>query len=131
MLVPAQIVVVPATLTLTGKFGFTVIVKVFEVAGFPVGQLTLEVSTQVTWSEFVNPAVEYVVLFVPTFPPFTFHWYAGVLPPLVGVAVKVTFVPAQIVVLPATVTLTGKFGFTVAVTAVVSVHPVAGRVPTI
>ena len=46
-----------------------------------------------------------------------YHWYAGVLPPLVGVAVKVTLVPAQIV-LPgadATSTLTGKIGFTVIV----------------
>ena len=44
-----------------------------------------------------------------------YHWYVGVAPPLVGVAVKVTLVPAQIV-LPgtaATSTLTGKFGFTV------------------
>ena len=30
--------------------------------------------------------------------PFTFHWYEGVLPPLVGVAVNVTEVPAQIFV---------------------------------
>ena len=28
--------------------------------------------------------------------PFFFHWYAGVVPPFVGVAVKVTEVPAHI-----------------------------------
>ena len=28
-----------------------------------------------------------------TLVPFTFHWYAGVVPPFVGVAVKVTLVP--------------------------------------
>jgi hypothetical protein len=32
--------------TLTGKFGFTVMVTVFEVAGLLVGQVALEVSTQ-------------------------------------------------------------------------------------
>ncbi len=31
---------------LTGRFGFTVILTVFEVAGFPVGQVALEVRTQ-------------------------------------------------------------------------------------
>ena len=33
---------------------------------------------------------------VPTSLPFNFHWYEGDAPPLVGVAVKVTDVPAQI-----------------------------------
>ena len=56
------------------------------------------------------------MLLVPTFPPFNFHWYAGDEPPLLGVAVKVTFVPAQIVELDAAMlTLTGKLGFTVIV----------------
>ena len=48
-LVPEQIGFAEAVmLTLTGRFGFTVIVTVFEVAGFPVGQVALEVSTQYT-----------------------------------------------------------------------------------
>ena len=34
-------------------------------------------------------------LFVPTFTPLTLHWYKGLLPPSVGVAVKVTDSPAQ------------------------------------
>jgi hypothetical protein len=32
--------------TLTGRFGFTVILIVFDAAGFPVGQVALEVRTQ-------------------------------------------------------------------------------------
>jgi hypothetical protein len=36
------------------------------------------------------------VLFVPTFEPLSFHWYDGVVPPLVGVAVNVTLVPVHI-----------------------------------
>ena len=38
----------------------------------------------------------YVAEFVPTFAPFNFHWYDGVFPPFVGMAVKVTLVPEQI-----------------------------------
>ena len=57
-----------------------------------------------------------VLLFVPTLLPFTFHWYTGDDPPLVGVAVNVTLVPAQIVVADAaTDTLAGRSGFTVIV----------------
>jgi hypothetical protein len=40
--------------TLTGRFGFTVILIVFEVAGFPVGQVALEVRLQITTSLFVG-----------------------------------------------------------------------------
>ena len=61
---------------------------------------------------------------VPTLLPFNFHWYEGADPPLVGVAVKVTLVPEQIVVaLAPTLTLAGKFGLTVMVT----VFDVAGE----
>ena len=42
------------------------------------------------------------------------HWYCGAVPPLVGVAVKVTLVPEQIVVSDAAMdTEAGKLGFTV------------------
>ena len=52
-----------------------------------------------------------------TLVPFNFHWYVGVAPPLVGVAVKVTEVPAQTGLAEAeTETLTGRLGFTVMVT---------------
>jgi hypothetical protein len=46
--VPAQMFVAEGRIdTLTGNNGFTVIVTVFEVAGFPVVQVAFEVSTQV------------------------------------------------------------------------------------
>ena len=71
-----------------------------------------------------SAALVYVVLLEPTLAPFSFHWYTGVVPPLVGVAVKVTEVPAQMVVpgLAAMLTLTGRFGLTV----IVRVFEVAG-----
>ena len=43
--------------TLTGSKGLTVIVTVFDVAGLPLGQVALEVSTQVTRSLFVGIVV--------------------------------------------------------------------------
>ena len=55
---------------------------------------------------------------VPTFVPFTRHWYVGDVPPLVGVAVNVTLDPSHILLsasLDAILTLAGKFGFTVVV----------------
>ena len=43
---------VAVTFTLTGRFGLTVIVTVFEVAGLPVAQVASDVSTQVMASLF-------------------------------------------------------------------------------
>jgi hypothetical protein len=40
--------------TLTARLGFTVIVTVLLVAGFPVGQTALEVTTQVIISPFTG-----------------------------------------------------------------------------
>ena len=119
-LVPAQMVLpgAAAIVTLTGKFGFTVMVIVFDVAGLPVAQVALEVSCTLIASPFTNVDDTYVTAVSPLIgvTPL-YHWYVGAPPPLVGVAVKVTSVPAHIV-LPgaaAIVTLTGKFGFTVIV----------------
>jgi hypothetical protein len=51
--VPAQTVVAEAEIeTLTGRFGLTLIVTVFEMAGLPVAQVALEVNWQVIASEF-------------------------------------------------------------------------------
>ena len=74
-LVPAQMVEegLAAIETLTGKFGLTVIVTVFDVAGLPVAQTAFEVKTQVTVFPFVNAAFEYVGELVPTLAPFSFH----------------------------------------------------------
>jgi hypothetical protein len=75
-LVPEQIVDEgeAAMLTLAATTGFTVIVIELEVAGFPVTPERLDVITQVTTWLLVNVVVVYVVLFVPTLTPFTFHW---------------------------------------------------------
>ena len=60
-------------------------------------------------------------------PPF-FHWYVGV-PPLVGVAVKVTEVPAHTLVAVGTiVTLTGNNGLTVMVTVLETAGLPVGQV---
>ena len=55
-LVPAQIVLpgAAAMVTLTGKFGFTVIVIVFDVAGLPVAQVALDVNCTLIASPFTS-----------------------------------------------------------------------------
>jgi len=113
-----------AIATLTGRFGFTVIVVTGDVAGEPVAQVALEVRIHVTASLLLNEDEVYVVLLVPTLELLTCHWYDGLLPPLVGVAVKVTEAPLHIGLADgAIVTLTGRFEFTVMVTApLVTVH---------
>jgi hypothetical protein len=79
----------------------------FDVTVVVETQVALEVITQVTTSPLANVEVVKDALFVPAFVPFTFHWYAGVVPPLVGVAVKVTAVPLQILVADALIETTG------------------------
>ncbi len=50
--------------------------------------------------------------------PLTFHWYVGVVPPFVGVAVNVILVPIHIAPLgdAEILTLAGKDGLTIIVT---------------
>ena len=55
-----------------------------------------EIISTVTLSPFISAVVTNVALFVSAFTPFIFHWYAGVVPPFVGVAKKVTDTPGQI-----------------------------------
>ena len=87
-----------ATMLIVGStLAAMVIVIVFDVAVGVVAQAELDVITQLTVFPFVRAAFVYVALFVPTFVPFNFHWYAGVVPPFVGVAVNVTLVPLHIV----------------------------------
>lgn len=79
--------------------GLTVTVMlVFAVTGDKQG-VALEVSTTDTTFPFDNVDVVkvFVELLLPTLIPFTRHWYNGEAPPFVGVAVKVTELPAQIV----------------------------------
>ena len=73
--VPVHTVVpgLAAMLTLTGKFGLTVMVMVFEDAGLPVGHETLELTVQYTLAPVVSVLVVYVGLLEPTPTPFTYH----------------------------------------------------------
>ena len=72
--VPAQTGLAEATIdTLTGRFGLTVIVIVFDVAGLPVTQVALEVMIQVTRAPLTRAAFVYIELFVPTLVPLSFH----------------------------------------------------------
>jgi hypothetical protein len=87
--------------------GVTVIVTALDVAVVVVAQATFDVNTQVTTSLFDNVVDPNVAELVPTFPPFTFHWYTGVVPPLVGVAVNNTEVLAQTLLLLATIETEG------------------------
>ena len=57
---------------LTGWFGLTIMVTVFEVAGFPAAQGALEVSLQLTRSP-LRGIYENKVELVPEMTPFTFH----------------------------------------------------------
>jgi hypothetical protein len=73
--VPAQMVVAEALmLTLTGRFGFTVIKMVFDVAGFPVAQVALLVRMQETTSLLVRVVVVNVGLLLPTAVAPIYHW---------------------------------------------------------
>ena len=56
----------------TGKL-FRRTVMLFEIVGLGVAQVKLDVNSQVTRSPESKLEEEKVVLFVPTFPPFTFH----------------------------------------------------------
>jgi hypothetical protein len=72
--VPAQTLFMEDEMdTLTGSTGFTIIVTVLEVAGFPVVQVALEVTTHVTALPLAG-IHEYDGFVAPeTLVPFTFH----------------------------------------------------------
>ena len=58
-LVPEQMVVAEAEiLTLTGRLGFTVMVTVLDVAGFPVAQVAFEVKCTVIVAPLINVVEE-------------------------------------------------------------------------
>jgi len=88
-------------------------VTAFDVAGDPETQASLEVISQLIWSLLNGLKVKRDEL-GPVIFPLTFHWYSGASPPLTGVAVNMTLVPAQTGFNPAaTDTLTGDFEMTV------------------
>jgi len=73
--VPAHIVLAEAeTETLTGRFGLTAIVIVFDVAGlFEVQTVLDDVKTHFTASPLIGVYVK-IDEFVPLLTEFTFHW---------------------------------------------------------
>jgi hypothetical protein len=96
--------------TLTGRFGFTVIVTVLEVAGLPVLQARFDVMITYTWSP--SAGINEYVAPVPAKTAFLNHSYDGV-PPFTGAGVKVTDVPAHTLLAEGSIeTLTSGFGFT-------------------
>jgi len=106
----------------TGRYGSTVRVRMFDMAGLPEAQVVLDVRMQDTRSPLFGVYVN-VVLFVPAFVPLTCHWQEGELPPLTGVAVKLTLVPVHTGLAEAVMlTDTGRPGMTL----IVTVFEVAG-----
>jgi hypothetical protein len=85
----AATVTVGATIAADMVIGVLVAVEV-------VVQIALLVMITVTISPSANVLLVNVLLFVPTLLPLTCHWYDGVAPPFVGVAVNVTLAPRQI-----------------------------------
>jgi 6,7-dimethyl-8-ribityllumazine synthase len=121
-LVPAQIAPAgtAAIATLGTAMGFTVMVMAFEVTGFGCGHTAFEVITTLMTSPLFRVAEVYVTPVAPgIFTPPRVHCQLGAAPPLVGVAVKVTLVPAQIAPAgtAAILTLGTAMGFTVIVMA--------------
>lgn len=109
-----MLLVVVAILTDGVTFGTTVILILFDVALFGTAQADAEVTVHHTESLFDNANVENVELLVPAFVPFTFHWYVGLDPAFVAVAVNVVCVPLHTVVVEVLIVMDGElFGFTV------------------
>jgi hypothetical protein len=72
---PAHMVVALAEMVTAGTTReVTVIVTGFDVAVAGKAQVAVEVITQVIRSPFAKDEFVYVLLFVPVFPPFSFHW---------------------------------------------------------
>lgn len=96
---PAHTVVELALILMLGvSTGETEMVTLLDVAVVCVTQLAFEVNTQLTTAPFAKVVELNVAALVPVLTPFTFHWYVGLLPPLVAVAVKFTFAPAHTLV---------------------------------
>lgn len=79
----------------------------FELTVVVPAQGLVEVNSQVTAEPLVNVVVLNDAELVPTGFPFTFHWYEGVEPALVTVALKLTEAPAHTVVLPVAIVIVG------------------------
>ncbi len=124
---PVHIVVALAVMLTVGVALLpTVIITALDVSVAGTAQVALDVSTAFTTSPLARAVLAYVLLLVPTTVPFLNHWYVGEPPPLTGVAVNVTFWPAQIEVDEA---LTVTSGATLGATVMVMVLLLAELVP--
>ena len=103
----------------------TVIGMVLLVADAGEAHGAFEVITTVMLSPLFRVELANTGLSVPTFVPFIFHWYVGVAPPFVGLAVNVTGVPGQIVVADAA-TVTDGIGAGVTVIGIAVLVAVSG-----
>ena len=83
--------------------GVTCMVMLLEPATAPVEVVT----TQRITSPSVRVLTVKVELPAPVFIPFIFHWYDGLVPPLVVVAENVTLAPEQISVPEAVMAMEG------------------------
>jgi hypothetical protein len=97
--------VVPPVNVASGR-GFTVIIITFE-RDFPPHTSVFVISTEIS-SLFTKALVMYVLLTSPAIGVMPkYHWYCAEVPPLVGVALKVTEVPEQIGLAEATMLTEG------------------------
>ena len=118
---PVQIEVVLEAIDTEGTTAVVVIVIALLVAvtGFAQGSLLLIVTVT------ISPLFKVVVVKVEdvcpaTFTPLIFHWYVGVVPPLVGVAVKVTEPPVHIEVVLEAIETEGTTAVVVTVIALLA-----------
>jgi hypothetical protein len=121
-LLPEQIDEDEALIETDGVTELVVIATTLLVAVAVVMQLALEVIITLTWSPLVSVLEVKVAELVPAFTPFTCHWYTGVVPPLLGAAVKVIALPEQIVVVVAVMATDGVTELTVTTPVPVLVH---------
>ena len=90
-----------------GVPGFTTMVTPVVVAVVGLAHAAFDVRTTLTTSLLVIVVLLNVALLVPTGLPFINHWYLGVVPPLTGVAVKLTELPGQILLVEAEIETEG------------------------
>lgn len=114
--VPAQTSSLLAVmLTLTGRFGFTVIV--ISLLNAVAGHWRFEVSRSLTMSPLASVVVVKVDVVIPVLVPFTSQSYDGLVPPFsILDAERVTVFPTQVGLADAIIVMTGvSVGFTVIV----------------
>ena len=102
--------VLPIKLTLGVSNFWAVTVIRLLVAVAAITHVALLVKIAVTRSLSTKVLLVNVLLFPPTLLPFSCHWYAGVVPPSVTLAVKVTILLKQIVFDAVLIVIEGRTG---------------------